>query len=241
MNIKSRYKRLSIWNKFAFWGSIASVIGILLWIHTCQSEQRKNQEYLPAQETVVTAIFQCYESLIRAAEYTIAPIGKTSRQKFLASKWSLDPVEYDLKKAERIVVRNNVALEPKILSLVSSFTDDARLIQKQLTFFAQLHNPEMSYWDFVSRGPFEELLRIENVVKELKQQFPQINFSDNLKSYEELENLWKEVEKTNDRICFKVGQYKWKNNRLVMVFDTDDLVKINGPLGSQVKVYDLNE
>ena len=69
-------------------------------------------------------------------------------------------------------------------------------LQKKLTFFAQLHNPEMHYWDFVSRGPFEELLRIDNVINELKGQYPQITIPDDMKSYKELENLWKKTEKT---------------------------------------------
>lgn len=216
--------------------------GILLTYYGIYHLFKSNdEEFLPAREAVVSTIFQCYESLNRAAQYSIAPIGKTDRQKFLASKWSLDPIENDLKKAETVIVRNNVALKPKTLSLVSSFMDAARILQKKLTFFAQLHNPEMYYWDFISRGPFEELQRIENTINELKHQFPQITFPDNLKTYEELEEIWKEVEKTNDRILFNAGKYKWKNNRLPMVFDTDDLVKMGGKDGSLVKVYDLNE
>lgn len=247
MNLISRYKRLTFWNKVAFWGSLASLIALILWIYDYQSEKWRNQDFSPAREAVVTAIFQSYKSLNNAAEYVIAPsrISTTVRispqQESQISKWSLEPVEHDLGKVENIVVRNSVALKPKTLSLVSSYTDDARLLQKKLTFYAQLHNPEMYYWDFVSRGPFEELLKVENIINDLKLQFPQIAFPDNLKTYEELEEIWKEVEKTNDRIVFNVGKYKWKNDRLPMVFDTDDLVKMGGKDGSLVKVYDLNE
>ena len=249
MNLKSRYKKLSFWNKVAFWGSIASVLAIvlaiLLWIKEYQSEQKKNKNYLPAREAVVTSVFQCYSSLIYATEYAVAPAGKTASQKFLASKWSLDPVEYDIKKLETIVIRNNVALDPQSISLVSAFLDDARSLQKHLTFFAQMNNPEMSSWDFVSRGPFSKLKKLEDVIRKLKIQYPNIKLADNLKSVKELEHIWKNVERTNDRICLKVGEYKWKKDRRPMVFDRNDLVKLGGPTNSDYRietyVYDLNE
>ncbi len=242
MNIKSRYNRLNFWNKIFVWGTMCSFLGIFLWGVQFQFEQNRNLGYLPAQETVVTAVFEWYESINRAAEYSISPVGKTDRQKFLASTWSLDPVANGLIKVERIIIRNNVSLEPRILSLISSFTDDARLLQKQLKFFAQLHNPNMIFWDFVSRGPFDELSSMDMVIKELKEQFPQVKFPTNLKSYSELESIWKEIEKTNHRISFNVGSYRRTNkNRQTMVFDTDDLVKIADPSVKGIHVYDLSE
>jgi len=45
MNITKRYKRLTFWNKIAFWGSVASIIGFFLFIisHYC-GPTKKNQE-----------------------------------------------------------------------------------------------------------------------------------------------------------------------------------------------------
>lgn len=251
MNLKDRYYRLSFWSKMGFWGSLASIIAIIIaivfWVYERQSENRRNQEYLPSREAVVSAIFQSYQSLNRAAELVIAPDGISDsvpispRQKALICKWSLDPVEYDLKKVEKTVIRNNVALDPQTMGLVSAFIDDARSLQKRLTFFAQLHNPEFSNWDFVSTGPFAKFSRLENIFNELKIRYPQIDIENNLKSAKELERIWKETEKNNDRLCLRVGQYKWNPDRLPMVFDRNDLVQLDLPISAKTYVYDLNE
>lgn len=34
MKLRERYKRLTLWNKIAFWGSIASVVGVVLTVYT---------------------------------------------------------------------------------------------------------------------------------------------------------------------------------------------------------------
>lgn len=251
MKLISRYKRLSFWNKFAFWGSfisiLAFILAIILFIVDYQLNKFYDEKNLPARETLVSAIFESYKYLNYASEYVISPKNfspnKTisNRQKFLLSKWHLEYVDFNLKKVEKIAIRNNVALDPKLISLVSLYLDNAKVLQKKLTFFSQLYDPEMKKWDFVSSGPFKIFYLIENIINQLKKNYPQIPIEKNLKSAEELDKIWKEADKNNERIYLDVSKYVGRKNRVPMVFDRNDLVKLNLKLGGITYVYDLNE
>jgi hypothetical protein len=43
MNLKTRYKKLSLWNKISFWGSIASIIGLVLFLSFPSNSDTTNQ------------------------------------------------------------------------------------------------------------------------------------------------------------------------------------------------------
>lgn len=247
MKFRSRYKRLNFWNKLAFWGAIASLIALLLWVYECQSDRILEQKYLPVRETVVSAVFESYKSINHASEIIISPqrisssVEISPKQKSLICKWSIDPVKYDLNKAENLIIRNNSALDPETMSSVSSFIDEAKILQKQLTFFAELHNPYSKECDFVSTGPFSRFSTLEKIINDLTLMYPQITFGKNLKSSAELEEIWSEEDKKNNRLCFDVKRYKWNPDRLPLVFDTSDLIQLDLPLSAHAYVYDLNE
>lgn len=251
MNLRTRYNRLTFWNKFAFWGSLASIVALVLWGYDHWSASRHDQEFAPARKAVAASIARCYTALFYAAEYVVAPERGSGQQvtsldeKYARTKWFLTPVEQGLADLQTVVVRNNVALDSSLVTFVSAFSDDARSLHRQLTFFAELHDPQMAGCDIVSEGPFATLTRLAALFHKLRDHYPDIRVAENLKSPEELEALWTDVAKKEDRLLLRPETYEWKRTRRPLVFDSSNLVRLAVPTDPSLKgvaqVFDLRQ
>jgi hypothetical protein len=47
MKLRERYRRLTFWNKFAFWGSLASIVGLLLGVYPLTNMQTQSDPLRP--------------------------------------------------------------------------------------------------------------------------------------------------------------------------------------------------
>jgi hypothetical protein len=248
------YGRLkSSLSKMNFWAALSSIVGLIIavvgipavvvTVQSCVAERRATRESAPARTAVVKQLGLTYSSLFYAAEYVIKPtLAHSPEGKYRETHVHLGYCDHDLKTLEAIVVRNNRALDARLTSLVSQFSDDAGVLLKQLNYFAELHNPQMAQYDFASEGPFAQLSSIAEILERLKQDYPDVLvhgqvIAGNLKSVAELRELWASVEKVTERLCLDPGRYVWKEGRRPCVFNPSNRARLMLDTNRQMIVY----
>lgn len=245
--VKGRNIDMSSWGTlFSILGGIIAIISIpalIITIYSYESEKSAYIESKPARVAIVQEINTTCSYLFAASKSVINPIRKNASQsvKYQDAKLYLGYYEYHLNKLDELTIKNNGAMDSRLMSLVSQFVENARVIQKMLTYFAEFQNPLLIEYDFVSEGPFLRMRKIESIVQSLRVDYPDVlSKDDSTKKYQtdRIEGLWTIIDKSEDRLCLNPEKYVWKADRIPRVFNTKNMQRLPiPPPGISAKTY----
>lgn len=237
-----RYGFVPIWNAFGS-NLVAEVVGILMVVFLVDRllQKREREKWMPAREIIIRSLAKAYSSLFNATSHSInpdtmsAPTGPVINSDVYRIRLGLlQQAQCDFERAQITIDLYSPALDAPMLSKISMLLDAAEELQRKLWFFIQFYNPERQMYDLILEPPFAEIDRIQEIIEQLKQEHEKV-FNDparrvvnpSLVSAEDLKAVWKTFEETQDRICFDLGGYEYKEGRVPMVLDMDALRRLS--------------
>ena len=228
---------------------VAAELLIVYFIVNYLLDKKEEQKWSPARRIIVKYVAKSYESIFHASEHILnfdyKNLPNRSGDDFQGRSVYLEYAVKDYQKMQRSVEISNAAMNSTLMPVVSEFNDLGEIVINKLNYYMQMHHKDHATKDFVAIPPLPELCRIEELMDSLKKEYSKIfeeiiSLQARIKTFSEIERIWKDTAKETKRLFFEPNTYKCDGTRTPLIYDHENLRKISSKNikdGAHVSVF----